>query len=153
MPNPRKKSATLTAASNPYGKFNFLLEIEGVTSAGFTDVSGIRSETEVVEYREGGDTRASARKIPGLHKFGNLVLKRGFAANMELWQWRQLVVDGAVNRKAGSIILLDAARNEVLRWNFFEGWPCKWEGPAFNAKSSDVAIETLEIAVENIQLG
>jgi phage tail-like protein len=154
MPNPRKKSATLAAAANhPYGKFNFLLEIEGVTTtAGFTEVSGIRSETEVIEYREGGDVRGSVRKLPGLHKFANVVLKRGFSANTELWQWRQLVVNGSVDRRAGSIILLDAARNEVLRWNFYEGWPCKWEGPALNAKSGEVAIETLEIAVESIEL-
>jgi phage tail-like protein len=138
---------------DPYGRFNFLLEIEGVTEAGFSEVSGIVNETEVIEYREGGDKVNSPRKLPGLTKYSNLTLKRGVTADNSLWNWRKTVIDGAVERRNGSIILLDASRAEILRWNFFNGWPCKWEGPTLNAKSNEVAIETLEIAHERLELG
>jgi phage tail-like protein len=61
-------------------------------------------------------------------------------------------VDGRVERRNGSIILLDDQRQAVVRWNFREGWISKWEGPAFNAKSNEVAIETIEIAHEGLEL-
>jgi phage tail-like protein len=61
-------------------------------------------------------------------------------------------MDGQTERKSGSIVLLDENRQEALRWNFMQGWPSKWEGPTFNAKNSEVAIETLEIAVESLEL-
>jgi phage tail-like protein len=138
---------------DPFGRFNFLLEIEGVTEAGFSEVSGLANETEVIEYREGGDKVNSPRKLPGLTKYSNITLKRGVTADNSLWNWRKTVIDGAVERRSGSIILLDAGRTEILRWNFYNGWPCKWEGPTLNAKSNEVAIETLEIAHERLELG
>jgi phage tail-like protein len=137
--------------NDPYGRFNFLLEIDGVAMAGFTEVSGLTTETSVIEYREGND-RTPTRKLPGLTKYSNIVLKRGWTKDRELWDWRKTVVDGAVRRANGSIILLGDSRQPVARWNFREAWPCKWEGPALNAKSSEVAIETLELAHEGFDL-
>jgi phage tail-like protein len=137
--------------NDPYGRFNFLLEIDGVAMAGFTEVSGLTTETSVIEYREGSD-RTPARKLPGLTKYSNIVLKRGWTKDRALWDWRKTVVDGAVRRANGSIILLGDNRQPVARWNFREAWPCKWEGPALNAKSSEVAIETLELAHEGFDL-
>lgn len=136
---------------DPFGRFNFLLEIDGVTAAGFSEVSGLANETEVIEYREGGDKVNAPRKLPGLTKYSNLVLKRGVTADPSLWNWRKTVIDGAVERRNGAIILLDESRTEIVRWNFFNGWPCKWEGPALKAKSNEVAIETLEIAHERLE--
>lgn len=143
---------TANAQSDPYGKFNFLLEIDGVVQAAFSEVSGLSSETEIIEYREGSDKLSSVRKLPGLTKFANIVLKRGLTTDKSLWNWRKSVVDGNVQRANGSIVLLDAARQPVMRWNFRRGWPSKWEGPALNAKSSEVAIETIEIAHEGLDL-
>jgi phage tail-like protein len=85
-------------------------------------------------------------------KYNNIVLKRGYTRAKELYEWRKKVMDGKTQRASGSIVLLDEARNEALRWNFREGWPSKWEGPALNAKTSEVAIETLEIAHEGLEL-
>jgi phage tail-like protein len=137
--------------NDPYGRFNFLLEIDGVATAGFSEVSGLTSETEVIEYREGSD-KTPARKIPGLNKFSNITLKRGITQDRSLWTWRKTVADGATQRANLSIILLDESRQPVARWNVREAWPCKWEGPSLNAKSSEVAIETLELAHEGIEL-
>lgn len=137
--------------NDPYGQFNFLLEIDGAVKAGFSEVSGLTTETAIIEYREGSD-RTPPRKLPGLTKYSNIVLKRGITKDRSLWDWRKTVIDGAVRRANGSIILLDDSRQEVVRWNFREGWPSKWEGPTLNAKSSDLAIETLEIAHEGFEL-
>ncbi len=137
--------------NDPYSAFNFLVEIDGVTVAGFSEASGLNNETDIVEYRNGSED-ITVRKLPGLKKFTNISLKRGFTDSKDLWDWRKKVMDGKTERKSGSIVLLNEAREPALRWNFREGWPSKLEGPSLNAKSSDVAIETLEIAVEDIQL-
>ena len=134
---------------DPLSGFNIQIEINGIAAAGFSECSGLSSETDVVEYREGGDRRV--RLLPGLTRFGRIVLRRGITADRALWDWRQTVVNGTADRRSGSVILLDAERNEVARWNFFEAWPSKWVGPDLNAQSSEVAIETLEIAHEGLE--
>jgi phage tail-like protein len=80
------------------------------------------------------------------------VLKRGWTKDKGLWEWRKKVIDGKTERKSGTICLLDEARQPALRWNFREGWPSKWEGPALNGKTSEVAIETLEICHEGLEM-
>jgi len=134
---------------DPLAGFNVRVEIEGVIVAAFAECSGLESETAVIEYREGGDH--STRKLPGLTKYANIVLKRGLTVDRTLWNWYQTVVNGQVQRRSGSIILLDASHQEVTRWNFFEAWPAKWQGPTLNAHSNEVAIETLEIAHERLE--
>jgi len=138
--------------NDPYGQFNFLIEIDGVVKGGFSEASGLSTDTNMIEYREGAEQQGTTRKLPGLMKYNNIVLKRGWTKDTSLWAWRKKVIDGKTQRNAGSIVLLDEARNEALRWNFREGWPSKWEGPALNAKTSEVAVETLEIAHEGLEL-
>jgi phage tail-like protein len=137
--------------TDPYGQFNFIVEIDGVVQGGFSEASGLTTDTNLIEYREGNEI-TTTRKLPGLMKYNNIVLKRGFTQDARLWDWRKKVIDGKTERQSGSIVLLDEARNAALRWNFREGWPSKWEGPALNAKTSEVAIETLEIAHEGLEL-
>lgn len=134
---------------DPYKAFNFVVEIDGIARAAFSEVAGLESETVVIEYRVGGETN-TVRKLPGLTRYANIVLRRGITKDAELWNWRQTVVQGNVVRRNGSIILLDDDGTEVVRWNFFHGWIAKWEGPALNAKGNDVAIETVEIAHEGL---
>ena len=135
--------------NDPFGAFNFLVEIDGVTTAGFSDCSGLCTETDVIEYREGGDL-GGARKIPGLLHVCTIVLKRGITNNRDLWNWRKNVMNGVADRRSGAIVLLDEARQPVARWRFSNGWPSKWEGPHLKAKASEVAIETLEITHEGL---
>ena len=139
------------APVNPYSALNFRVELDGITVAAFSECSGLASETDVIEYRSGSEG-GSARKLPGRHRFSDIVLKRGITKARQLWDWYKAVLDGAVQRKAGSIVLLDDAGQEVLRWNFRRGWPRKYEGPTLNAKTSEVAIETLEITHEGFEL-
>jgi phage tail-like protein len=138
--------------NDPYGQFNFLIEIDGVVKGGFSEVSGLTTDTNIIEYREGNEQQGTVRKLPGLIKYSNITLKRGWTADTSLWLWRKKVIDGQTSRTSGSVILMDEARQPALRWNFREGWPSKWEGPALNGKTSEVAIETLEIAHEGLEL-
>jgi len=135
---------------DPYAVFNFMVDIDGMQAV-FSECSGLSTETDVIEYRTGtADNTVS--KIPGLKKFTNISLKRGMTRDLALWEWRKTVLDGVTQRKAGSITLLNEAREPVLRWNFKEGWPSKWEGPAMKATGNEIAIETLEIAHEGLEL-
>jgi phage tail-like protein len=138
--------------NDPYGQFNFIIEIDGVLAGGFSEASGLTTDTNVIEYREGNEQQGTTRKLPGLMKYNNITLKRGWTADRRLWEWRKKVIDGTTDRRSGSITLLNEARQPALRWEFREGWPSKWEGPALNAKTSEVAIETLEIAHEGLEL-
>jgi phage tail-like protein len=135
---------------DPYRNFNFLVEIDGITQAGFSDVTGFDVTVEPVEYREGGQV-TSMRKLPGKPKFGNITLKRGLTDSAELYEWFRDVSTGVIERRSGSIILLDLEGQEKLRWNFFDAWPTKWDGPDFSAKGNEVAIETLELVVERLE--
>jgi phage tail-like protein len=136
---------------DPYKNFNFLVEIDGIARAAFSEVGGLEIETAVIEYRVGGEPN-TVRKLPGLTKYANIVLRRGITKDADLWNWRKTVVQGNVDRRNGSIVLLDDDLTEVLRWNFFQGWIAKWEGPTLNAKGNEVAIETIEIAHEGLEL-
>ena len=143
--------AETSSRNDPYSAFNFLVEIDGVTVAGFSECSGLSNETDAIEYREGKED-ITVRKLPGLVKYSNITLKRGFTQSKELWQWRKQVLDGKTQRRSGTVTLLDEARKPALRWNFREGWPRKLDGPTLNAKTNEVAIETLEIVHEGLKL-
>lgn len=139
--------------NDPYRGFNFLIEIDGITRAGFREASGLDSSQDPVEYREGTDP-ITVRKLYGLIKYSNISLKWGITDDDQLWKWRKQVMDGTALkdvRKTLSIVLRNEAGQEKIRWNISEAWPTKWTGPSFNATSNDVAIETLELAHEGVQ--
>jgi phage tail-like protein len=137
------------AIVDPYGNYNFLVEIDGITRAAFHEVNGFDSTVDVIEHREGGEN-TTPRKLPGQTKHGNIVLKWGMTDDRELYQWHRDVVTGTVLRRNGSIVLLDRRGQEVARWNFFNAWPAKYDAPDFNAEGNDVAIETMELAHEGV---
>jgi phage tail-like protein len=135
---------------DPYRGYNFLVEIDGITQAGFQEVTGLDASTAAVDYREGIDPPHS-RKLTGMNTYGAISLKRGITDSDELWKWRQTVIDGKAQRKNGSIVLRDATGVEKIRWNFSEAWPSKWSGPSFNASTASVAVETLELTHEELK--
>jgi phage tail-like protein len=137
---------------DPYRNFNFIVEIDGIAKAAFQEVSGLGAEVDVVEYREGGDTSGAVRKLPGRVRYFPITLKRGITQDKSLWNWFKTVVNGAIQRANGSVVLLDSSRNEVLRWNFRDAWPSKWEGPSLCGEGNEIAIEILEIQHEGIEL-
>ena len=135
---------------DPYGNFNFLVEIDGMIEAGFSEVSGLDMETQVSEDKEGG-VNTYIHKLPTQTKYSNIILKRGITDSVELWQWQDKAAKGKVQRRSGSVILLNESGEEKVRWNFKDSWPCKWKGPVFKADGDEVAIEILEIAHEGIE--
>jgi phage tail-like protein len=136
----------------PYRNFNFRVEIDGIGEAQFAEVVVPAAEITVVEYREGADKTSAARKLPGRVKYGNVVLKRGISADLSLYEWFRAIVDGDFQARDAAILLLDAQRQPVRRWLVRDAWPTKYDGPTLNAKDNEVAIETLELAVEQIEI-
>ena len=139
-----------------FGAYHFLLEIQGVINdnkiivGGFKSVAGMDSETEIVEFKQGNDM--VVRKKPGRTTYANIVLERGYTATDDLWQWRKNIEDGKIDRRAGSVIILDQdGTTEVARYNFYEAWPCKWNVPDLDSDSSSMAIEKIELAVEKVE--
>jgi phage tail-like protein len=139
----------MAARNDPYKNFKFRVEIDNMASSGFSECTGLESEVGCIEYREGGDH--VTRKLPGLRKVGNITLKRGVTQSTELYDWHKNIVNGVSDRRNGTIILMDDDGSDVVRWRFSDGFARKYEGPSFNAKGNEVAIETLEICCERIE--
>ena len=133
----------------PYGKFRYKVEIDGLEAGGFSEVSGFDASIDVIEYRE-GDMVQTPMKIPGLKKYGNITLKQGLTTSKVLYDWIIAGVNGAVDRKTITITLLDDEEAPAASWQVINAWPTKYTAPDFNATSSEVAIETLEIAHEGM---
>jgi phage tail-like protein len=140
------------ARRDPFKNYSFLVEIDGIASSAFKSVSGLAAEAEVIEYREGSDPVSSSRKLPGRVRYPNVRLSRGLTTSRDLWDWWQTVVDGTVERRNVAITLLDDSRTPVLRWLLREAWVAKFEGPEFDASKNEVAIETIELAHERLEL-
>jgi phage tail-like protein len=140
----------MAARVDPYKNFRFLVEIDNIIQAGFSDCSGFGSNVEVVEYREGGDA-ATVRKLAGKTSYPDLTLKWGITDSRDLYDWHLAGIKGASDRRNGSIILQDDQGNEKIRWNFFAAWASKYDGPDFSGKGNDVAIDTLTISYERLE--
>jgi phage tail-like protein len=138
--------------AQPYRNFNFVVEIDGVERAGFSEATLPSAALDVVEYREGADKTSVSRKLPGRLRLGTLVLRRGIGDDLALWQWFRTVADGELDRRNVAVILLDATRQPVRRWLLHDAWIVKIEGPELNAKGNEVAIETLELTCERLEV-
>ncbi|HML36003.1 MAG TPA: phage tail protein [Bacillota bacterium] len=136
-------------AGYPHAKFRFRLEIDGLEAGGFSEVSGFDASIDVIEYRE-GDMVQTPMKLPGLKKYGNITLKQGLTDSMVLYEWIITGVEGEVDRKTITITALDDAGDAAASWQVINAWPTKYTAPDFNATSSEVAIESLEIAHEGM---
>jgi phage tail-like protein len=143
--------AAIGARRDPFANFNFLVKIDGITFAGFHECTGYSSTIELIEHREGG--APNPVKLPGLNRYGNVVLRRGMTLDRELYDWHRAALNGEIDRRSGSIVVLDRRGQEQARFNFFEAWPQRMTGPALNSEGTDVAIEEFELAVERLERG
>jgi phage tail-like protein len=133
------------ARKDPFLGFHFAVEVEGLVVGGFSEVDGLQIEIEVQEYREGGLNEYMHRRAGPAKHPANLVLKKGLTDVKTLWNWYWDVVQGKVDRKNISVLLLDESGNELVRWNFEQACPVKWTGPQFRASGNEVAVETVEL--------
>ena len=139
---------------DPFTGYNFHVEIANTSDAvaAFREVSGMTVNTDVIEYREGNSKDLHPKKLMGLRKSSNLVFKKGITVNKELWLWYRQIVNGVHDRRNGSVVLHDELGQEVLTWNFYEAWPTKIEFPTLNANTNEVAVISMELVVEKLEL-
>lgn len=142
----------------PYGAYNFLVDFgstdnPGSAVGGFSDVSGLGTEITLMEYRQGNDKENRVRKIPALHKAGDVTLKRGIMGLTSFWDWINRTRLDPQHKRVVKIVLQDEQHNPVLAWKLVNARPMKWTGPTLAAKGgSDVAMEEIVIAAEGIEL-
>lgn len=157
--------------TDPIGSFRFVLELGHLQVGGFSECTGLQLETNVFEYAEGG-RNSHMLQFPERGAVGNVTLRRGIVTDSgadALFNWHMDVMQGEFseennpNRRPAdsdrdidepvAIVLQDEAGEEVRRWGFRRPLPVKWVGPDLNATASELAIETLELACEGVELG
>jgi len=149
-----------TFRDNPYGAFNYLVNLGGpqgdgsvgVIVGGFSDVSGLGVDVSYSEYRNGNERFNTVRKVPNTHKQDDVTLKRGLVGSDDLFQWLKGVRDGIADPRTVTITLLDEARREVAVFKLRNAQPKKWVGPTLAAKGGgEVAMEELHLVHEGIE--
>jgi phage tail-like protein len=135
---------------DPYQGYGFLVEIQGIIAGGFTEVSGLDIHTEVEEIRQGGDNSRSY-KLPRTSSYANLQLIKGVVDIDMMWPWYQDVVAGRIQRRNGTLYLLNQLSVPVMWWNFFRAYPVAWAGPRFDASTSTVLSSQITLAHEGIE--
>lgn len=139
-------------ANYPLPKFHFRVDWGG-SKIGFTEVTGLNLETEVIEYRDGSSMEYSKIKMPGLRKYGNITLKRGvFASDNEFYAWFNTVNLNQIERRGVTISLLNENHEPVVTWKIKNAFPVKIQSPDLKSDANEVAIETLEIAHEGLTI-
>ena len=146
-----------TLRDDPYLGYNFQVIVTQVSDDGeavsgsFSEASGLDVKVPPIMYRNGSEPLFK-RKLPGLQEYTDLTFKRGITGHIGFWNWIVEALNGQVRRTAGSVLLLDENRVEVMRWNFDRAWPCQYTGPTLNAGNNEVAIETLVICHERLEI-
>ena len=153
-----------TQREDPQVAFSFEVFTDDGTiprgTLGFSEVSGLRSATAVIEYREGTDNYT--RKLPGRTSPENVTLRRGLTLDTHLRAWYDLVREDKFSTSSGqpnpeirkTLYIQQKARGagkngEVLRtWILRRAWPATLEISDYRADADEVAIESLEIAYE-----
>ncbi|PVV26854.1 MAG: hypothetical protein B6D79_04950 [gamma proteobacterium symbiont of Ctena orbiculata] len=142
-------------SETPYGAFNFLVSIEGSDShavqAGFSEVSGLSMEVQVIEYRAGNNRSNTPVKIPGLTKYAPVTLKRGLIGSLDLFEWiTQSANSGRSGQRNITIELLNEDNDTVFTWKLRNAWVSNYTTGDLNANSSEIAIETVEVVHEGL---
>jgi phage tail-like protein len=136
--------------NDPYRAYNFKLEIAGLQAGAFTEVSGLGVKIEPIRFREGGAPQ-SVRHIPGPVEYTPVTLSYGLTKSLDLWNWLMQTVAGQIDRRDASIIQLDSAGVEMMRWNLYEAWPSEWKGAPLDAMSDEIAIESLTLVYDRVE--
>lgn len=137
-------------AGYPHAKFRYKVEIDGLEAGGFTEVTGFDATITPIPYREGDMTSEAEIQIPGVKKYGNITLKQGLTDSTVLYDWLTTGINGEIERKTLTITLLNETQAPAASWQVINAWPTKYTAPDFNATSSEIAIETIEIIHEGM---
>ncbi len=136
--------------TDPLVSFTFMLDVQGAVQGLFTEISGLGSETDVIEQKAVKDGKEFIIKTAGRLKFTDVTLKRGVTAEMDIWKWRALVEQGNMEgaRKSASIFMLDHELAPVAQWDLTNCWPTKVTGPSFKSDDNSFGIEEVTITFE-----
>ena len=130
--------------TDPLMAFRFVARIDGDAQGGFSEVSGLQAELDVLELQEGGEN-AFVHKLPGRVKHGNLTLRRGLVKR-DMWEWFAKLLDGDIDRRTVAVELLPPSGDKPdVRWVFDSAFPCRWNGPELKSDQSAVAVESIEL--------
>jgi phage tail-like protein len=139
-------------ANYPRPAFHFQVTL-GSEKVEFSEVSGLTQEVQLIEYRNGASPDYSTIKMPGLHKYNNITLKKGVMDNdNKFFDWLNTVKLNTITRKDLVISLLNEEHKPVMTWSAVRAWPVKVEGPSLKANGNEVAIESIELAHEGLTL-
>ena len=146
------QSAT-TTRNDPLTQYRYRVEIDGITIASFEEVEGLNVTVEVIEYREGSDISSAPILLPGLTRYGPLVLRNGITANAELWAWMEEVIDGDIEsaRRSMSVIIQDPKGTDLVRYNLQEAWPSNYSVKGLDGMGTTTAIEELTVQYEKFE--
>lgn len=143
---------------DPFRNFRFKLELGSIQVAGFSECTGLQIQTKVFEYKEGGNNQTTL-KFPEHTSFGNVTLKRGVTTSNDLIEWQFSVVKSTFDKnsrpqttRSVTIVLMNDKGENAKRWVLKNAFPVKWVGPDLKASANEIAIETLEIAYEGIEI-
>jgi phage tail-like protein len=136
--------------SDPYRSFKFIVEFDMIQRAGFARVKGLGSEIKIDSYHEGGLNEREHKAVSHATQT-NLVLERGLADNLYLYEWHQGIVAGQIIKRTLSILLQNAEGREVWRWHAAGAFPVKWTAGDLDAANSQVLIESIEFAHQGIR--
>jgi phage tail-like protein len=139
-------------STNPITNFQFIVDLGDGVSTQFQEVFIPESEIQIIEYREGSDVLSSVRKLPGITKYSNLILKRGLTKSQVLYDWFKQTKQGQLERRDIRITILNEEKEPFATWKLKNCWPTKYYGPTLNASANEVVIETIEIAAEDVDL-
>ena len=136
----------------PMPKFNFVVDIgTTMTNIAFQEVSGMDVEHQIIEYRNSNSALFSTEKMPGIVKYGNITMKRGvFVNDNTFWNWRNQIAMNTVPRVTVLIKLLDQLGKVTMQWQLLNAWPTKITSTDLKSDGNEVAIDTLEIAHEQL---
>ena len=136
----------------PLTTYHFQVDWGG-TRIGFTEVSGLTIEHEVIEYRDGASPESISSRMPGLEKAHTIILKRGILkGDNEFFRWMNTISGSQVERRDITISLLNENHEPVMTWKVKSAWPLKLDYPVLKSNASEAAIEVLEIAHEGISV-
>jgi len=148
----------LIPREDPYGGFNFIIEINNISDddqayqSAFIKIANLEAEMKPIDYRNSNE-EMRMRKLVGLTSYKAITFKRGLIADLRFWNWiRRAATGDQALRSDGRVILRNEAGDEVMRWNLHRCWPSKWSGPSLNAKNSEIAMEMLEMQIERLEI-
>jgi phage tail-like protein len=142
---------------HPYAQFDFLVDLgTGPTDfpqAGFQEVSGIQMDVTNSEHGSVNPKKTTIKKINGINKFTDVILKRGVISSPELNQWLDEIRNGDKKSfRNVTVTLQNKDHTSVIQtWKLVRARITKHTSGPLNAKGTDVAMEELVLTCEGLE--